>query len=59
MRRRFRTRSELVRRAPRHRFGAVSVRSVRERIAALPEEEPLFDEWAAIEAAHRERNARR
>ena len=43
-----RTRSELVREALRHYIRAASVRSVKERIASLPEREAAADEVEAI-----------
>ena len=49
-----RTRSEFVREALRQYIRAASVRSVRERIAALPEAEATADEVEAIEKGRRE-----
>jgi len=49
-----RTRSELVREALRHYIRVADARSVRERIARLPEEEPAAEEIAAIEQGSKE-----
>lgn len=49
-----RTRSELVREALRQYIRAASIRSVKERIATLPEAEATADEVEAIEAGRRE-----
>ncbi|MBI3710524.1 MAG: ribbon-helix-helix protein, CopG family [Proteobacteria bacterium] len=49
-----RTRSELIREALRHYIRAASVRSVSERLAALPEAEAAPDEIAAIAEGRRQ-----
>lgn len=54
-----RTRSELVREALRQYIRAASVRSVKERIAMLPEAEATGDEVDAIEAGRREFRTKR
>lgn len=54
-----RTRSELVREALRQYIRAATVRSVKERIARLPEEEALADEIDAVEEGRRASRAAR
>ena len=49
-----RTRSELVREALLHYIRAASVRAVRERMAALPEDDAAPDEIAVIEEGRRQ-----
>jgi metal-responsive CopG/Arc/MetJ family transcriptional regulator len=49
-----RTRSELVREALLHYIRVADARSVQERIARLPEEEPAVEEIAAIEQGSKE-----
>jgi metal-responsive CopG/Arc/MetJ family transcriptional regulator len=49
-----RTRSELVREALRHYIRVADARSVRERVAKLPEDEPVAEEIAAIEQGNKE-----
>jgi len=49
-----RTRSELVREALRHYIRVVGIRSMKARIAKLPEEEPAADELEAIEEGRAE-----
>ena len=54
-----RTRSELVREALRQYMRGAPARAARGRIAELPEEEPLPDEFEAIEAGRRDSRARK
>jgi len=49
-----RTRSELVREALRHYMREAEMRSLRDRIARLPQEKPTADEIAAIKEGARE-----